>query len=200
MLKIYDNIENIEVGVDEVARGPLIGDVFSAAVIWSHEECDIIKDSKKLSRSRREYVNDYIKDNALDYSISRVSNKVIDEINIYNATQMAMHKALDGINIDFDTILVDGNSFKPYRKGKLVKPFKTVVGGDNEYISIAAASILAKVAHDTYIMDLCDEYPELEKYDLRSNMGYGTSKHIEAIRIYGYSDFHRKSFKIKGLL
>jgi len=207
MLKLYDDLEedNITACIDESGRGPLIGPVFASAVILNnaHDPDDTeihkIKDSKKLSASMREYLSEYIKSIALDYSVVSVDNHVIDEINILNANYRAMHSCLDNLNIDFDQILIDGNSFKPYKKKSMTIPFRTVVGGDNIYVGIAAASILAKVEHDAFIKNICDEYPELEKYGLRTNMGYGTSKHIEAIRTYGYSDFHRKSFKLKNI-
>ena len=157
-----------------------------------------MKDSKKLSKQNRQIMSEYIKDLALDYNISFEDEKTIDNINILNATYKSMHQSLDGLNIEVDNILVDGNKFKPYitKKGKLIT-HRCIIDGDTKFYPIACASILAKVAHDDYIIQLCKEYPYLnEKYDLLSNMGYGTKKHIEGIQKYGLSRYHRKSFGI----
>ena len=202
-MNLYYNDKDIEAGIDEVARGCLLGRVYTCAVIWNKENDDdidhpIMKDSKKFNRDRREEMAEYVKNYALDYCISYNDENKIDEINILNATFDSMHKSLDGLNIDVDNILVDGNRFKPYinKEGNFV-PHICFEKGDTKYYSIAAASILAKVEHDKYIRELCDEYPELdEKYDLLSNMGYGTEKHIEGIKKYGISQFHRKTFGI----
>lgn len=195
----------IEVGIDEVARGCLIGRVYTCAVIWNPEfEPDEeqfylqITDSKKLSKKKREKLELFIKENVLDYHISYIDEKEIDTLNILQATIKAMHQSLDGLTIDFEHILVDGTYFKPYinHKGECIT-HKCIEKGDSKWYSIACASILAKVEHDRYIKDLCIQYPELdEKYDLLSNMGYGTKKHIEGIQKYGISDFHRKTFGI----
>lgn len=202
-MKLYLDENNLEVGVDEVARGCLLGRVYSAAVIWNKEndpdfDHPIMKDSKKLSRKKREEMFDYIKEHAIDYSISFEDSETIDTINILNATYKAMHYAISKLNISVDKILVDGNRFKPYisNNGTLI-PHKCIIDGDTKYYSIACASILAKVTHDNYIIKLCNEYPDLdEKYGLLSNMGYGTKKHIDGINKYGLSKFHRRSFGI----
>ncbi len=202
-MQLFYDPDNLEAGIDEVARGCLLGRVYTAAVIWNKDndpEFDhpIMKDSKKLSKLKRQELSEYIKNLSLDYHISYVNENKIDEINILNATYESMHKSIEGLNIEIDNILVDGNKFKPYitPKGKLI-PHQCIVDGDTKYYSIACASILAKVAHDDYIIELCKQYPELnEKYDLLSNMGYGTKKHIEGIKKYGLSNFHRKSFGI----
>lgn len=202
-MQLFNDPDNLEAGIDEVARGCLLGRVYTAAVIWNKDndpEFDhpIMKDSKKLSKLKRQEMSEYIKNLSLDYHISYVNENKIDEINILNATYESMHKSLDGLNIEVDNILVDGNKFRPYitQKGKLI-PHQCIVDGDTKYYSIASASILAKVAHDDYILQICKEHPELdERYDLLSNMGYGTKKHIDGIKKYGLSKFHRKSFGI----
>lgn len=200
-LKLYENKGNIEVGVDEVGRGCLFGRVYSASVIMPYDYNDEIyleiKDSKKLSRVKREKLSQYIKDNAIDYSVSYVSEKVIDKINIYNATIEAMHKSINGLNMSVDTILVDGPSFKPYMNNddEFISHI-CVPKGDNTYLSIAAASILAKVERDNYIKNLVDNDNSLKKYHLEDNKGYGTKHHLNAIREFGITSFHRKTFGI----
>ena len=202
-MNLYYNDTDIEAGIDEVARGCLLGRVYTCAVIWNKENDEdfdhpIMKDSKRFNKEKREEMAEYIKNCALDYSIAYNDEKKIDKINILNATFDSMHKSLDGLNIDIDNILVDGNRFKPYlnKEGNYV-PHICFEKGDTKYYAIAAASILAKVEHDKYIRELCEEYPELdEKYDLLSNMGYGTESHINGIKKYGISQFHRKTFGI----
>lgn len=194
----------IEGGLDEVARGCLFGRVYAAVVIWKNDstletKCNLInneklkiKDSKKLNREQRNILKLYIEENALDYAIGWASSEEIDEINIRNATFLAMHRALDKLKIKPEHLIVDGNYFKSYNEIE----HTCIIKGDNKYTSIAAASILAKVYHDNYIIDLIKENPELEKYGLLSNMGYGTKKHIEAIKTYGITQHHRKTFGI----
>jgi ribonuclease HII len=202
-MNLYYNDTDIEAGIDEVARGCLLGRVYTCAVIWNKENDNdidhpIMKDSKRFNKEKREEMSEYIKNYALDYSIAYNDEKKIDKINILNATFDSMHKSLDGLNIDIDNILVDGNRFKPYlnKEGNYV-PHICFEKGDTKYYAIAAASILAKVEHDKYIRELCEKYPELdEKYDLLSNMGYGTENHINGIKKYGISQFHRKTFGI----
>jgi len=187
----------IEVGVDEAGRGPLIGRVYAAAVIWPPElKTPLVRDSKKYSKkSEREQAYEFIIENAIAYGIAYVEPEEIDRINIYKAVMASMHTAIRNTNINPDHILVDGNSFKPYIDQWDDNPgFTTVVQGDSKYYSIAAASVLAKVEHDRYITQLCQSHPALLKYDLLSNMGYGTTRHMEAIRQYGVTQFHRRSF------
>ena len=186
----------IEIGLDEVARGCLLGRVYTAGVIWNNDYIDeeIIKivDSKKLSKKKREEAHDYILDNCIDYNISFSDEKEIDKKNILSTTLDCFHKCLNKIEVDIEHILVDGIHFNNYKN----IPYKCIPKGDNKYYSIAAASILAKVTHDKYIVDLCQQYPDLDiKYDLLNNMGYGTKKHMEGIKKYGISQFHRKTFK-----
>jgi ribonuclease HII len=203
----YNNDDCIEIGVDEVGRGPMFGRVYTAAVVLPKDNSfdhSKMKDSKKFhSKKKIKEVSDYIKTNAIHWSIKWEDEKVIDEINIRNATHSAMHKAIKEIyNVGKDTLLlIDGNDFKPFvifNKTHLEQvPHITIEGGDNKYSSIAAASILAKVARDEYIQELCKEYPDLiEKYDLEKNKGYGTKKHMDGIRNYGITEWHRKTFGI----
>ena len=187
----------IEVGLDEVARGCMFGRVYTAAVIWPEDfEEDpnyIIKDSKKLTKKKREELYDYIINTALDWNINYMEHYEIDKLNILQATMKSMHINLDNLLIDVDHILVDGTNFNQYSN----IPYTCIPKGDNKYYSIAAASILAKVAHDRYIEELCKNEPELhEKYDLLNNMGYGTKNHMDNIKKYGISEYHRKSFGI----
>lgn len=187
----------MEVGLDEVARGCMFGRVYTAAVIWPEDFVEdpnfIIKDSKKLSKKKREELYYYIIDNAIDWNIKYMEPETIDKINILQATLKSMHVNLDSLMVNIDHILVDGTNFNKYSN----IPYTCVEKGDNKYYSIAAASILAKVEHDWYIEELCKKNPELnEKYDLLNNMGYGTKKHMESIKKYGTTEFHRKSFGI----
>lgn len=203
-MKPYYHEDLLEVGIDEVARGCLAGPVYTAAVIWpkefdEEENHPILRDSKKLSKRRRNILRDYIEENAIDFNVASSDNKKIDKMNILRATFSAMHSALDNLNIEPEFILVDGTLFEPYytkNKDKDLIPHKCFKGGDDKYAPIAAASILAKVYHDEYIEKLCDENPELETYGWRSNMCYGTEEHINAIKDNGISPYHRKTFGI----
>ena len=200
MNQYYDK-NKLEVGVDEVARGCLAGRVYSAAVIWppefdEYEIHPIIKDSKKLSKKKREELKDYIEENAIDFNVAYEEPEIIDNINIRNATFSAMHKAIEGLNVVPEFILVDGNAFNPFYKDNDLIPHKCFVSGDAKFTSIACASILAKVYHDFYIEELCENNPDLKKYGWESNMCYGTEEHINAIKQYGISNHHRKTFGI----
>jgi ribonuclease HII len=199
MNKYYDKTK-LEVGIDEVARGCLAGPVFCAAVIWPHELDyeyeNEIKDSKKLSKKKRNFLRHYIEENAIDFSISYKDNNDIDKYNILNTTHMAMHDAIDNLNVIPDLILVDGNSFNPYYHNNELIEHLCIVGGDNKYISIACASILAKEYHDEYIHKLVKNNINLKKYDWENNVCYGTQKHIDAIKTYGITKYHRKTFGI----
>jgi len=223
-LEPYYNFDenNIEIGVDEVGRGPMFGAVYCAAVILPKDTSfkhNLMKDSKKFhSKKNIETTAEYIKNNCQEYTIAYMDEKIIDKENIKNATYLAMHKAIKELlnNIGFFektekfnnkysnktfTILVDGNDFKPFTyldlKEEIIKdiPCACIVGGDNKYTPIAAASILAKVERDNYINEFCKEYPKLDEYyDLSKNKGYGTSKHMDGIKQYGITQWHRKSF------
>lgn len=174
-------------GVDEAGRGPLAGPVFAACVILP-EDCEIIgiNDSKKLSEKKREELFDEITEKAVDYSIASVDERVIDEINILNATYEAMNKAVDNMTVKPDFVLIDGNSIK-----NMKTPHKTVVKGDAKSVSIAAASILAKVSRDRFICDAAKQYPQ---YGFEKHKGYGTKIHTEAVLKYGPCPLHRKTF------
>lgn len=207
-----------EIGIDEAGRGPMFGRVYSAAVILpkSHDfKYELLKDSKKFSSFKKiNEVADYIKENALAYSICYEDEKTIDKINIRNATHSAMHKCIKNItdsnniklninnkkyNINY-YLLVDGNDFKSYtylNDSEMLEQISHILieGGDNKYCSIAAASILAKVERDKYISQMCECYKKLDiYYGLESNKGYGTSKHMEGIQNYGISPWHRTSY------
>lgn len=211
MLSIsYINDNNcVEIGVDEVGRGPMFGRVYTAAVILPKDNTfdhSKMKDSKKFhSKKKIKEVSDYIKEKSIAWSISWEDEKVIDDVNIRNATHSAMHKAIKNIyKEDNNTLLlVDGNDFKPFvlfnksHETLIQVPHVTIEGGDNKYTSIAAASILAKVARDEYIQELCKENPQLnERYDIENNKGYGTKKHLDGIMKYGITEWHRKTFGI----
>jgi ribonuclease HII len=202
MLKQFYENGRIEVGLDEVGRGCLFGPVCVAGVVWLDKDPEPqleIRDSKKVSEKKRTMLKDYILDNCITYSIQLVDNDYIDKFNILNSTMTGMHKCLDEITslLSIDTILVDGNHFEYYSdKDDNYINHVCVVNGDNTYKSIAAASILAKTYRDEWINKLVDKNPELEKYDLRNNKGYGTKRHLDAIKQYGITRWHRKSFGI----
>tara|TARA_Y100000389_G_scaffold120939_1_gene118311 strand:- start:468 stop:1085 length:618 start_codon:yes stop_codon:yes gene_type:complete len=191
---------------DEVGRGPFFGCVYAGSVIWDEdkpvEPPFVVKswDSKKISPKKRKILSEYIKDNSVAWAIGRASPEEIDKYNIMKATMMAFHRALDKIDVPFDEIYVDGNRFETYCGKDDFIPHKCFVKGDDTHVCIGMASIIAKVAHDEYIEELCAENPELdEKYKLRSNMGYGTKHHIEGILKHGFTEHHRKSFKVKQI-
>lgn len=201
---------NWEIGIDEAGRGPLFGRVYSAAVVLPKDtnlfDHSLMKDSKKFSSKKKiTEVAEYIKKNALAYYVSYEDENTIDKINILQATFKSMHNSIRNIlsikpdDVEVEKLLVDGNNFKPYTyfKNNHVSQLNHVCieGGDNKYTSIAAASILAKVERDTYIENLCLSYPQLdERYGISKNKGYGTKQHIEGIKQFGISEFHRKSY------
>jgi ribonuclease HII len=202
MLKYY-NSEKIEVGIDEAGRGCLAGPVFTGAVIlpkdFEEEDEDLIsqiKDSKKLSRKKRAILKKFIQDIAIDYNVSYKDNNYIDKHNILKSTHDCMHQSIRDLNIVPELILVDGNSFKPYYNDEELIENICIIGGDNKYLPIACASILAKEYHDEYIEYLLENDSNLEVYGWDSNMCYGTEKHIEGIKTNGLSQYHRKSFGI----
>lgn len=194
----YHTKNVLEIGIDEAGRGPLLGRVYAAAVIWPPNlTTSIVKDSKKYTKvSDREIAYNFIIENAIAYGIAYVEPEDIDKMNIYKAVMRAMHNAIKNTYINPQHIIVDGNSFKPFadQYGDFTS-FTLIIEGDNKYYSIAAASVLAKVEHDRYINNLCNHHPLLERYDLRKNNGYGTSKHLAAIKQYGITQYHRQSFK-----
>lgn len=207
ILKKYYMQNMLEAGIDEAGRGPLFGRVYVAAVILPNDDSfdhSMMKDSKKFnSKAKIREAYDYIKDHAIDFEVSYICEKTIDNINIRNATHRAMHNAVRNLRVKPEHLLVDGCDFTPYLDDTGDEnSFTTIAhtcieGGDNEYSSIAAASILAKVERDAYIEELCDQYPNLEEfYDLRNNKGYGTKKHRDGIKERGISEWHRKTFGI----
>ena len=174
-------------GVDEAGRGPLAGPVFAAAVILPPGlENAGINDSKKLSAKRRDELFDFITRNAVAYCITSVDEKTIDQINILQATMLAMRKAIDGLVVKPDFVIVDGN-----KTPGSIYPEKAIVKGDSVSISIAAASILAKVSRDRYLLKLDEQYPQ---YQFAQHKGYGTKLHYEMLEKYGISPVHRQSF------
>lgn len=194
-MKNYYHSTEIEVGTDEAGRGCMAGPIFAAAVIWPKDRPLIgIKDSKKLKPEKRKQLRLEIEKYAIDYCVAYIDNDEIDRTHIGKANMKAMHEAIDGIMTPFDTILVDGTYFKPY----FMKSHRCFKGGDNLYTSIACASILAKTYHDDYIENLCKTYPQLNDYEWTKNMCYGTEPHMDAIKKYGISKYHRKSFGICG--
>ena len=200
-LKIFDNSEILEAGIDEAGRGCLMGRVYAGAVVLPHDFPDDrfleIRDSKRLSAKKRHSLEEYIKSVAISYGIGFATVEEIDTHNIFQANQMAMHRAIDNLDLVVDQLLVDGDHFKPYfdRDGNFTN-YKCVVKGDNTYLSIASAGILAKCAHDKYITNLLKEHPEWDVYGWSKNMGYGTAEHLHAIRCYGITCEHRKTFGI----
>jgi len=211
MKSVFDKTNKYEIGVDEVGRGPLFGRVYTAAVVLPKDlDSSEIKDSKRFTSEKKlKRVYNYIKDYALYYSIDYVNEGLIDKINIREATFLSMKKSINHIltmmKYDFSSkiaILIDGNDFSGmhYYHNHQIRsvPTHLVKKGDALYYSIAAASILAKVARDEYIYSLCKENIELDNcYHLSKNKGYGTKQHRDGIKEYGLSKYHRKSFKIK---
>ena len=180
----------VEAGCDEAGRGCLAGSVFAAAVILPPDyENELLNDSKKLTDRKRKQLREIIEHDALDWAVGIVEPGEIDEINILNASILAIHRALDQLKVRPEAIIVDGNRFKPYRD----LPYTTIVKGDGKYLSIAAASILAKTYRDDYMDRLAEDYPQ---YDWKSNKGYPTKKHRQAIRECGITPFHRRSFTL----
>jgi len=182
----------IEAGCDEAGRGCLAGSVFAAAVILpAGYQNELLNDSKQLTEKKRYQLREMIEHDAVAWAVGIVTPEEIDKINILNASILAMHRALDQLKVRPEAIIVDGNRFKPYQK----LPHTTIVKGDGKYLSIAAASILAKTYRDDYMNRLAEEYPQ---YDWQSNKGYPTKKHRDAIRQYGITPYHRKTFNMLG--
>ena len=198
MLKAYYYEGKIEAGCDEAGRGCLAGSVYAAAVILPDGyQNELLNDSKQLTEKRRYQLREIIEKDAVAWAVGIVTPEEIDKINILNASILAMHRALDQLKVRPEAIIVDGNRFKPYKDptdGKAL-PSTTIVKGDGKYLAIAAASILAKTYRDDYMNELAKEYPQ---YDWLSNKGYPTKKHREAIRQYGITPYHRKSYNLLG--
>jgi ribonuclease HII len=212
-LQLFKNPEfDVEIGIDEAGRGPMFGRLYVAAVVlprdgsFFHKD---IKDSKKIkSVKKMKECFDYIIQNSVYYAIHFVDHDVIDKINIRQAVFQGMHACIKDIYDRMESpsklqLLIDGNDFKPYvffdetRQNIITLPYETVEGGDNTYMSIAAASILAKYSRDEYIHKLCESYPDLvSKYSIHTNMGYGTKKHLEGINEHGISQWHRTTYGV----
>lgn len=192
MLKNYYEQGRVEAGCDEAGRGCLAGGVYAAAVILPPDyHNERLNDSKKLTARQRYTLRQDIERDAVAWAVGVVTPQEIDQINILNASILAMHRALDQLQVRPEAIIVDGNRFKPYRD----LPHTTIVKGDGKYLSIAAASILAKTYRDDEMVRLAQEYPD---YDWQHNMGYPTRKHREAIRQHGITPYHRRTFNLLG--
>ncbi len=192
MLKNYYEQGRVEAGCDEAGRGCLAGSVYVAAVILPPDyQNERLNDSKKLTARQRYALRQDIERDAVAWAVGVVTPQEIDQINILNASILAMHRALDQLQVRPEAIIVDGNRFKPYHD----LPHTTIVKGDGKYLSIAAASILAKTYRDDEMIRLAQEYPD---YDWQHNMGYPTRKHREAIRQHGITPYHRRTFNLLG--
>jgi len=186
----YDHLT--EAGCDEAGRGCLAGSVYAAAVILPPDYTnDELNDSKKLTEKKRYLLRSQIQHDALAWAVGVVTPEEIDKINILNASILAMHRALDQLSVRPEAVIIDGNRFKPYQG----LPYTTIVKGDAKYLSIAAASILAKTYRDDYMNELAQRYPQ---YGWQENKGYPTRQHREAIRQWGVTPLHRKSYNLLG--
>ena len=192
MLKQYQREGVIEAGCDEAGRGCLAGDVYAAAVILPPDFTnELLNDSKQLNESQRYQLREVIEQEAVAWAVGIVTAEEIDKINILRASILAMHRAVDALKVRPEHLLIDGNKFNPYPG----ITHNTVVKGDATYMSIAAASILAKTYRDDYMLRIAKEYP---MYDWQSNKGYPTAKHRAAIREYGTTPYHRMTFNLLG--
>lgn len=192
MLKQYRTEGVIEAGCDEAGRGCLAGDVYAAAVILPPDfQNELLNDSKQLNEAQRYQLREIIERDAIAWAVGIVTAEEIDKINILRASILAMHRAVDALKVRPEHLLVDGNKFTPYPG----ITHNTVVKGDATYMSIAAASILAKTYRDDYMQRIAEEYP---MYDWKSNKGYPTAKHRAAIREYGTTPYHRMTFNLLG--
>lgn len=188
LLKYYKNLN--EAGTDEAGRGCLAGPVTAAAIILPESfENSILTDSKLLSERKRELLEPLLKNESICFGIAHIQPTVIDDINILNASILAMHNAIDSLSKIPEYIIVDGNRFKPFKN----IDHSCIIKGDSKYLSIAAASVLAKTARDAYMLKLHDEYP---MYNWKKNKGYPTKEHRAAIKKYGTTKYHRMSFKL----
>ena len=192
MLESHYYKDMIEAGCDEAGRGCLAGSVYAAAVILppNYQNADL-NDSKKLTDKKRKALREQIERDAVAWAVGVVTPEEIDQINILNASFLAMHRALDQLKVRPEAVIVDGNRFKPYQD----LPYTTIVKGDGKYLAIAAASILAKTYRDDYMDALAEEYPQ---YDWKSNKGYPTKKHRATIKEFGTTPYHRMSYNLLG--
>jgi ribonuclease HII len=191
-LKSYFSLDLIEAGCDEAGRGCLAGPVFAAAVILPKDFTDVVlDDSKKLTLKQRNSLRNIIQSNALAWSVAQVDPREIDQINILNASFAAMHLAVQGLSVKPELLLIDGNRFKEFPG----IPHRCFVKGDGKFLSIAAASVLAKTYRDDYMVGMHEKFPH---YDWKKNKGYPTKKHREGIYIFGVSPIHRMSYNLLG--
>ena len=212
-LKLYHTLGRLEACIDEAGLGPLAGPAFCAVVIWNpfleniwknpsrkkyiSNMLDRIKDSKKMTSVDRYNMVNFIKAYAIDYQIEQIGVSEIEKLNIRNANFLCMHRALSKLRVVPEHILIDGNAFTPYHHNNLQQiPHTTIIKGDDKYIGIAAASILAKTSRDKYILDLVDKNPVLARYGWEQNFGYSTAKHIDAIKKFGITEHHRQTFGV----
>jgi len=185
----YSDFE-FECGTDEAGRGCLAGPVTAAAVILpSKFKNDILNDSKQLSHKKRNFLKPIIESESLSFAVAHIFQEKIDAINILNASILAMHKSIESLDKEAEFIAVDGNRFKPYKN----IPYETIIKGDGKFMNIAAASVLAKTYRDAYMCKIHEEYP---MYNWKQNKGYPTTEHREAIKKYGITKYHRKSFRL----
>lgn len=201
----YANDDAVEVGLDEAGRGCLFGRLYVGAVVFAKDEeaffdhgvtLKTIQDSKVLTPKKRAILYDYIQECALDKSIAFAESTEVDQYNVLGADMRTMHRALDSLTVPVDRILVDGDAWRPWKneEGQCVEAH-TIVDGDAEYLSIAAAGILAKVARDKWIEEICLEHPEWNtQYGLLSNKGYGTAAHMKGLSEHGATPQHRRSY------
>ena len=190
MLKLKYSKHKLECGTDEAGRGCLAGPVTAAAVILkSNFKNEILNDSKQISEKKRDLLRPIIENEALCFGFYHIHEAEIDEINILNASILAMHKSIEAMTKTPEFIIVDGNRFKPFKD----IPFETIIKGDGKYLSIAAASVLAKTYRDEYMNKIHEEFP---MYNWKQNKGYPTKQHREAIKKYGPTKYHRKSFRL----
>ena len=210
LTKYYKSDDILEIGIDEAGRGPMFGRLYTAGVVLPKDESfqhNLMCDSKKIKSFKKlQELSDYIKKNAIAWSVNYEDSKIIDKINIrqsvLNSMQLSARMVIKELDVKKALLLVDGNDFKPYLNFTAEGGFEQIShtcieGGDNKYAAIAAASILAKVERDRYISEICEKDPTLEeRYDLLKNKGYGTKKHMDGIKTYGISKHHRKTFGI----
>jgi ribonuclease HII len=204
MKRTWFNDGQVEVGLDEAGRGSLWGRLYVGAVIMSPEDeayfdngatLKLITDSKKLTPRRRAVLNDFIRENAIDAVVAYAEPAEVDALNVLQADMAAMHRALNSMETPFQRILVDGDYWKPWSVDGEIVPAYTIPGGDAKSLTIAAASILAKEAHDDWVREQIEADPTLdEKWGLGSNMGYGTAAHMTGLKSWGAHELHRRSF------
>ena len=202
----YRNDDAVEVGLDEAGRGCLFGRLYVGAVVFAKDEEDffdngatlkLIKDSKVLTERRRAILYDYVRECALDRAVAFAESTEVDEFNVLAADMRCMHRALDALTVPVDRILVDGDHWRPWTAAGATEPTEAhvIVDGDAQFLSIAAAGILAKVARDRWVEEMCLEHPEWnEQYGLLSNKGYGTAAHLKGLNEFGTTEQHRRSY------